>query len=76
MVLNVTNPCIDKAPWQAALEDALVIGLVAFFSALVATQEWPPTDHTLWATGAAASLAGLLAWAKARNIQASLTKKE
>lgn len=72
MILNSTNPCNDKAPWRAALEDALVIGLVAFFSALIATQEWPPSDQTLWATGAAAALAGLVAWAKARQITTDL----
>lgn len=69
MLLNSTNPCNNKEPIRAALEDGAVIGATAFCTGMLATQVFPPEPATLWITGIAALLAGLVAYARARNIQ-------
>ena len=68
MLLNLTDPSTTKEPLRAAAEDAIVAGGVALCSGLIATQQFPPNEATLWATGLAAALIGLIAWARARSI--------
>lgn len=60
---------LDKKPLQTAAEDSLIIGGFSFVSGLIATgSSFPPEASVLYATGLAALMAGILSWAKARNI--------
>lgn len=73
--VNVTDPCNDKAPWKAALEDAVVIAGVTFFSTLVATGAvFPPEPQVLYATGLSTGLIALTTWATKRGVKIGVEK--
>jgi len=63
--MNVTRSD-RKRPIIGALEDAIVIGLFALFSGLIAAGE--PSWTILYGAGTAACLAGTIAYARLRSI--------
>jgi len=63
--MNITRSD-SKRPIIGALEDALVIGLFALFSGLIAAGE--PSLNILYGAGTAAALAGTIAYARLRSI--------
>jgi hypothetical protein len=70
--MNMTDPdpCLPKAAWRVALEDAIVVGAFAGFSGLIATGAvFPPEPSVLYATGLSAGLAAIVAWARRRGVE-------
>lgn len=69
-MLNGTNPSIDKGTVRQGLEDAGMVGGIALVAILLThATEGLPTIETLYAAGLAALMAGLLSYARARQIQ-------
>lgn len=69
-MLNGTDPKVGKSSIRQALEDAIVVGLISLVAGLITrAPEGPPDTSTLYAAGLAALLAGLIAYARARQIQ-------
>ena len=69
-MINGANPSVAKSSFRQALEDAIIIGLLALVGGLIAAgNHWPPEGETLYGAGLAALLGGILAWARARQIQ-------
>lgn len=58
----------DSKPWQVALEDAVVTGLITLASGLLAGG-YPPRPEILYISALNALLVGLYGWARARGIQ-------
>ena len=58
--------CEGKAPIRGALEDTLVVAAFAGFSGLLAAGA--PTWSVLYAVGLTAALAGIVTYARLRNI--------
>lgn len=70
--MNSTDPKIGKTPMRQAVEDAIVVGGIAGVAALTATAArvgGMPDVFALYTAGLAALMGGLLAWARARQIQ-------
>ncbi len=68
--MQSTDPKIGVRPIVQALEDALVVGVLALLGTLVAhADEFPPEYRTLYGAGLAGLLAGAVAYARARQIQ-------
>lgn len=72
--VNVTDPCNDKAPWKAALEDAGVIGGITLVSSLI-TAGFPPSVQLLYTAGLSAIFIGITTWATKRGIGIGSVKK-
>jgi len=69
-MLNSTNPSVGKGTVRQGLEDAVVTGGIAGVSALIAGgPSWPPEATALWTALLAGLIGGLLAFARARQIQ-------
>lgn len=70
--MNSTRPSVLKKPIRGALEDAIVVGLFSLLGALIAAgTSFPPETETLYGAGLAALLAGTVAYARVRRIQAT-----
>jgi len=70
-MLNGTNPSVGKGTVRQGLEDAAVIGGIAGVSSLIAAgPQWPPEADALWTALLAGLIGGLIAYARARHIQA------
>lgn len=70
MDLNSTKPSIDKSSVRQAIEDFIVVGGLATVGLLATTaSKGIPTMDVLYAGGIAGLLGGLLAYARARQIQ-------
>lgn len=68
--MNVTDPCNDKAPWRAALEDAAVIAGITFFAGLISTgATFPPDAQVLWTSFLSTGMIALTTWATKRGIK-------
>lgn len=70
--MNMTDPdpCLPKAAWRVAAEDALVVGGFAALSGLIASGGiFPPTAQVLYGVGISAGLAALVAWARRRGVE-------
>lgn len=66
----MVDPSGDKATWKVALEDAVVVFVFSFLSALIATGlAWPPGEQVLYAAFVTAGLAGIIAWARKRLVE-------
>lgn len=69
-MLNGTNPSVGKGTVRQGAEDAVVVGGIAGVAALIAGgPEWPPDYSALWTALLAAAMGGLIAYARARQIQ-------
>jgi len=66
--MNSTNPSIGKSSIMQGLEDAIVVGGFSALGGLIAVG-YPPTWPILYGSGLAAIFAGLVAYARARQIQ-------
>ncbi len=59
----------QKRPLLVAVEDMVVIFLFAFLAALIATGSiFPPPFEVIYGALLAASMAGVISWAKARHV--------
>lgn len=69
-MLNGTNPSVGKSTARQGLEDGLVVGGIALAAGLIShASEGLPTLAVLYTAGLAALMAGLIAYARARQIQ-------
>lgn len=66
--MNMTKRVLAKRPIIQAAEDAFVVGTFSALGGLI-TAGFPPSIEILYGCSLAASLAGLVAYAKARKIQ-------
>ena len=69
--MNSTHPSTEKSSIRQAAEDFVVVGGLAAVGILVSASTGGnlPSIEVLYGAGIAGLLAGLLAWARARQIQ-------
>jgi len=68
--MNTTSPSLEKSTVRQALEDFVVVGGLATVGSLIATSAaHVPSIDGVWGGLLAGAMAGLLAYARARQIQ-------
>ena len=75
--MNGTNPTCDKTPIRAAIEDAVVVFVYSFLTAIVAVIGTGTTDYFVFVVPVAmAGMQSLVTYARVRNIDLPTEKKE